>query len=183
MRVNLDLVEFSESVMSVFREQDKGKEYIFVSTEKHLPYSADAVKLESILNNLSSNASKYTSEGDSIILSVGRDEARGLVVLKLTHTGTGISADELPVDAVFRLTHEAKHVVGNVFGSDAQLPAYVVLAKLLQEFIHCFILSYQHTEINKYIRVFCLRSHRIRIENCKLERKPARNIGAKLVSL
>lgn len=96
MRMNLDLVEFSESVMSVFREQDKGKDYIFVSTEKHLPYSADAVKLESILNNLISNASKYTSEGDSIILSVGRDEARGLVVLKLTDTGTGISADELP---------------------------------------------------------------------------------------
>lgn len=95
-RMNMDLVEFSESVLSVFREQDKGKEYIFVSTEERLPYSADAVKLESILNNLISNASKYTSEGDSIILSVGRDEARGLIVLKLTDTGTGISADELP---------------------------------------------------------------------------------------
>lgn len=95
-RMNMDLVEFSESVLSVFREQDKGKEYIFVSAEKRMPYSADAVKLESILNNLISNASKYTSEGDSIILSVGRDDARNLVVLKLTDTGTGISADELP---------------------------------------------------------------------------------------
>ena len=95
-RMNMDIVEFSESVLSVFREQDKGKEYIFVSPEKRLPYNADAVKLESILNNLISNASKYTSEGDSIILSVGKDEARGLVVLKLTDTGTGIAADELP---------------------------------------------------------------------------------------
>lgn len=98
IRMELDLVDFSDSILSAFREQnrDSGKEFIFTSSHKSLPYLADAVKLESILNNLVSNACKYTSSGDSIILSLNTDEANGLVVLKLTDTGVGIAADELP---------------------------------------------------------------------------------------
>jgi signal transduction histidine kinase/CheY-like chemotaxis protein len=59
----------------------------------------DPVRLEQVLTNLLTNASKYTPPGGSIVLSIARE--RGAVTLSVRDDGIGISPDML--DRVFDL--------------------------------------------------------------------------------
>jgi two-component system, sensor histidine kinase len=55
---------------------------------------ADAARLQQIVDNLMSNAVKYTPAGGSIHVSVGREGSQA--VLRVRDTGIGISPDLLP---------------------------------------------------------------------------------------
>ncbi len=52
--------------------------------------------LRQLLNNLLDNALKFTSEGGKVTVSLERDEEHRLAVLKVSDSGFGISAEELP---------------------------------------------------------------------------------------
>jgi PAS domain S-box-containing protein len=54
----------------------------------------DATRLAQVIGNLLSNASRYTGQGGSISLTVGREAAE--VALRVRDTGIGISAEVLP---------------------------------------------------------------------------------------
>ena len=55
---------------------------------------ADARRLDQVLNNLVSNALKFTGEGGSIRLYARPDNRNGIVV-RVQDTGVGIPADEI----------------------------------------------------------------------------------------
>jgi signal transduction histidine kinase len=55
---------------------------------------ADALKLEQVLSNLIGNALKFTPEGGKVSI-VTRNEASGKLVIEVSDTGIGISADAL----------------------------------------------------------------------------------------
>jgi two-component system sensor histidine kinase BaeS len=55
---------------------------------------ADASRLEQIVDNLLSNALRYTDAGGAVRLRVGRRGAHAL--LEVSDTGIGIAPDELP---------------------------------------------------------------------------------------
>ena len=57
---------------------------------------ADWEKLRRIIENLVSNAIKYTKRGGWVHVSVTRDEARDGVVIAVADNGIGISAEDLP---------------------------------------------------------------------------------------
>jgi PAS domain S-box-containing protein len=61
---------------------------------RHSHIRADALKLEQILSNLIGNALKFTPKGGKVSI-VTRNEASGGLVVEVSDTGIGISADAL----------------------------------------------------------------------------------------
>lgn len=95
----VEVVGFIHTIFSVFEENQKDickKEFIFTSSAARIYCMLDVVKMESIVNNLISNACKYTSEGDSIIVSISVDPGRTELELKVSDTGTGIPREDIP---------------------------------------------------------------------------------------
>lgn len=71
----------------------------FVADDIGYMFMVDKVQMESVLQNLLSNALKFTPRGGSILMSVNiSDETSDMVYadIKVEDTGCGISADELP---------------------------------------------------------------------------------------
>lgn len=88
----IDAVDFCRSIFETYRESHAGKHFIFHAPEKRIFIEADAVKLESIVNNLLSNACKYSDDGATISLSVGEKDGR--LELIVSDDGMGIPVAE-----------------------------------------------------------------------------------------
>lgn len=58
------------------------------------PVDADRSRLAQVLNNLTSNALKFTPEGGSVVIRTGNDD--GEVVVEVCDTGIGIAESDLP---------------------------------------------------------------------------------------
>jgi signal transduction histidine kinase/ligand-binding sensor domain-containing protein/DNA-binding response OmpR family regulator len=93
-----ELVEFARSIFSTYKESMKGKkvEFIFSTNADEILLNIDVVKVESIINNLLSNACKFTSKGDSIILSLEYKPQNQGIEIKVSDTGTGIPEKDIP---------------------------------------------------------------------------------------
>lgn len=92
----IDLVQCVQETADLFREQAKSdnRRYEVVLNVQDRMVSADAFRLNQILNNLLSNAFKYSREGDSIRLELrqaARRESRGQYQLIVEDSGVGMS--------------------------------------------------------------------------------------------
>jgi signal transduction histidine kinase len=67
---------------------------VFERDVRPVAVHADASRLEQIVDNLLSNALRYTDAGGHVLLRVGR--RGGHAVVEVADTGIGIAADELP---------------------------------------------------------------------------------------
>jgi signal transduction histidine kinase len=89
--------EFPEAVagfVTMWSGLDRFKDHgLFVDAEP-VWVDADAARLQQIVDNLMSNAVKYTPAGGSLHVSVKRE--RDQAVLRVRDTGIGISPDLLP---------------------------------------------------------------------------------------
>jgi ligand-binding sensor domain-containing protein/signal transduction histidine kinase/AraC-like DNA-binding protein/AmiR/NasT family two-component response regulator len=85
-----DLVEFSHNIFNAFSNQAAIQhiDYVFNSSEEHLPVFFDATQMEKILFNILSNAFKYTPNEGKITLSI-RSEAHKVEVI-IADNGVGI---------------------------------------------------------------------------------------------
>ena len=94
MRGNLG--QFVGQTVELFREvtQMRDIELVFEGEASAGAYWFDADKLERILNNLLSNALKFTATGERIVLDLKTKE-KG-VEIRVSDTGRGIPADQLP---------------------------------------------------------------------------------------
>lgn len=93
----IDLVEFSRSIYSTYEEAfSNNLKFHFQSNKPSVIASVDVLKIESILNNLVSNACKYAKESSSISLSVNHDTETDTFNIRISDTGVGIPAEELP---------------------------------------------------------------------------------------
>lgn len=84
-----DVVEFCKGVFEVFKENNPQKNFIFHSSNSQILIEADAVKFESVITNLLSNACKYSNEGATI--SIGISEKKENVEIVVSDDGVGIS--------------------------------------------------------------------------------------------
>lgn len=84
-----DVVEFCKGVFEVFKENNPQKNFIFHSSNSQILIEADAVKFESVITNLLSNACKYSDEGATI--SIGISEKNDNVEIVVSDDGVGIS--------------------------------------------------------------------------------------------
>ncbi len=76
------------------------------------------VSLGLIINELVSNALKYTPEGGKITVSVTIEENRGVAVCSINDTGVGIPDDDLPhiFDKFYRVRANSKIGKGTGLG-------------------------------------------------------------------
>jgi heavy metal sensor kinase len=58
--------------------------------------AGDADRLRQVINNLIDNSLKFTPPGGHVLVTVRADEAQGEAVLRVTDTGSGITAEDLP---------------------------------------------------------------------------------------
>lgn len=90
-----DVVEFCRSVFDVFRENNSQKKFIFHSSCQQLLIEADAVKFESVITNLFSNACKYSDDGSTI--SCGISTNGNEVEITVSDDGVGIADIDQPL--------------------------------------------------------------------------------------
>lgn len=100
---SFDVVDFCRSVFDVFKENNPGKNFIFHSDCPQLRIEADAVKLESVITNLLSNACKYSDDGATI--SCGISAHGNEVEITVSDDGAGISEADQPL--VFQRMYRA----------------------------------------------------------------------------
>lgn len=108
----LEVVEFVKSIISIYREhaEAKGIAVELITDLRELYMEVDPLKLESIINNLLSNALKFTLTGGKISVKLEeRDEGEELSVLRLevADTGVGIGKEDLP--HVFDRFYQSRH--------------------------------------------------------------------------
>lgn len=96
----LEVVEFARSIFSVHKEsfEEKGILLEFKTEFPQLYINVDILKLESIINNLLSNASKFSEHGGTVSLILSHDSEKTPSQLRLTvsDTGIGIPAKDIP---------------------------------------------------------------------------------------
>jgi signal transduction histidine kinase/DNA-binding response OmpR family regulator len=99
---------FIQSIYQAFEIQKKYSQVdyqLVYNANRELVVEFDSKKMEKILNNLLSNAFKYTPDGGAITLTVEEEEEYLYVEVK--DTGVGIAADELP--HIFERFYQSKN--------------------------------------------------------------------------
>lgn len=103
-----DAVEFCRSVFETFRDNHAEKNFVFHASCSGLYIKADAVKFESVITNLLSNACKYSAEGATISCGVSsRDNNLEIIV-----SDDGIGIDEIDQPLVFQRMFRAPSSAG-----------------------------------------------------------------------
>lgn len=92
-----DLAAVLESVRALYEMVAKGKGYAFVvkAPAEGVWALGDAEKVQQVVNNLLSNAMKFTPAGGTVELGL-REAKGGLIETWVRDTGCGIPPDELP---------------------------------------------------------------------------------------
>lgn len=93
-----DLVALARRLFAVFEDAGKARDlkFIFQTNRETLYTNIDVIKWESILNNILSNALKYTTEGGTVTLFINYREQEQQMDLTLTDTGIGIPVKDIP---------------------------------------------------------------------------------------
>ena len=115
----VDLVALARRVSANLEPTSAGPSIAVAATVPALVGQWDIRQLERLLNNLISNAIKYSPDGGQITVEVGTEEAReqrpSLAVLKISDQGMGIPEADLPF--VFEPFHRARNTAGRISGT------------------------------------------------------------------
>lgn len=103
----IEIVGFCRSILDNYSENNPDKRFVFSSDVGSLVISVDVVKIESVVNNLISNACKYSPHQSTIAFSVILTDSD--LCLKVSDDGIGIPASEraLVFQRLFRSTNAA----------------------------------------------------------------------------
>lgn len=112
-----DLVAFARNLFSVFEEAEREKNlsFRFLSNQEDVYLELDVIKWESILNNMLSNAVKYTPDGGSITLSLNYKEEPREITISVSDTGVGIPSQDLPY--IFQRFFQSSKTAGRKEGT------------------------------------------------------------------
>lgn len=94
----VECVEFAKTIGDAMAGTMRQKKlnYVFSANPDSIVVDIDVVKAESILNNLLSNACKFSHEGDTILLSINYNDADSTLKISVSDTGEGITEKSLP---------------------------------------------------------------------------------------
>ncbi len=109
----VDFVEFCRSIFDYYKENVQGKNLIFTTDFKLLRTEVDVVKMESVINNILSNACKYT--GDNATIAFYLTSAEGKIIMKISDDGVGIPEGERPL--IFQRLYQSTRTIGEKKGS------------------------------------------------------------------
>lgn len=88
-----DFISFTKSVARAFDDYASSRNIRFTveSNRKELYFGYDQAKIKKVLNNLLSNAFKYTPDGGSVAVKIDSDDSE--VRVSISDTGPGITAE------------------------------------------------------------------------------------------
>lgn len=111
-----NVVDFCKNVFEVFKENHQHKKFVFHASSQQIFIEADAVKFESIITNLLSNACKYSDEGATI--SCGISQHENIIEIVVSDDGVGISDIDQPLvfQRMFRAPATSKLKEGTGLG-------------------------------------------------------------------
>lgn len=90
-----DVVDFCRGVFEVFKDHNPLKKFVFHSSCPQIFIEADAVKFESVITNLLSNACKYSDEGSTISIGISTHDT--CVEIVVSDDGIGIADIDQPL--------------------------------------------------------------------------------------
>ncbi len=114
----VEFIEFARGIFSVFEEafQTRGLNARFVPAMETVWVKIDVLKMESVLNNLISNACKFTREGGEVIFEIRYSESQANALqLTIIDNGIGIPKEDLPF--VFDRFFQSRKTVNDKEGS------------------------------------------------------------------
>jgi len=117
----VEFIEFARGIFSVYEEafKEKGLTTAFISEPDAVLVNIDVLKVESVLNNLISNACKFSNEGGSITLEISLAKKNDhQLIIKITDTGIGIPSEDLlyVFDRFFQSRKTSNDKVGSGIG-------------------------------------------------------------------
>lgn len=127
-----EIVSFANSIFESYREvaQERAIRTHFTTNIERLEVEIDRIKWQSILDNLLSNALKYTPAGKSITLSLYLEEDSSTLRICLADEGIGIPEQEIPY--IFQRFYQASHTRGKKEGTGIGLYLVKSYAELHQ---------------------------------------------------
>ncbi|AOW09970.1 hybrid sensor histidine kinase/response regulator transcription factor [Flavobacterium gilvum] len=117
-----DIIAFVKTAAASFESKAKDREIHFLieSTVSSLITRFDTAKMNMVLNNLLSNAFKFTPDQGEIVINIDILNAENqMVVIKVHDTGVGISDEEQ--EKVFNLFYQSEHSTSQQEGSGVGL--------------------------------------------------------------
>lgn len=108
----VDWIEFLRKQVDNFRLQNADREMRFVTSVETLPMSVDVDRMRQVIDNLLSNALKYSPEKSPIEMIV--DASGDDVITEVIDHGIGIPKDEMPF--LFERFHRARNVSSRYYG-------------------------------------------------------------------
>jgi len=134
MKLHVSLVDINETIetlMSEFRilAEERDISFIFEKPEEHVMLWCDAEKIGTVLNNLISNAFKYTGEGGTICVALEHDHDRKSCTIRVEDDGASIPKSQL--ELIFERFHQA----GNKTSDDSTFAGTGIGLSLSKEYI------------------------------------------------
>lgn len=126
-----DIIAFVKTAAASFesRAKDRNIHFVVQSSLNSLNTRFDMAKMNMVLNNLLSNAFKFTPNGGEIVLNVAiLNEENKTLVIKLSDTGMGISEEEQ--EKVFDIFYQSTSSVSQQEGSGIGLALTKELVEL-----------------------------------------------------
>ena len=92
-----DLVLFTNELVQSFQSlaRKRGIDCRLLTSERLLTVWIDESLFEKVINNLLSNAFKFTKEAGFIIVTIEKDNARNMAVIKVEDNGIGMTEEEM----------------------------------------------------------------------------------------
>lgn len=114
-----DLEEFISTLYANFQPFAKEKKLDFrlALSSAHWYMNFDHEKLHRILNNLLSNAFKFTPEGGTVILSLSEEHIEGRLFANITVADTGIGMSAEALEHIFERFYQVQHADDSKVGS------------------------------------------------------------------
>jgi len=129
----VEFIEFARGIFSVYEDAFKEKKLnaVFICEPETVLVNIDVLKMESVLNNLISNAYKFSNEGGSITLEIKCTvENKHQLTICITDTGIGIPTEDLSF--VFDRFFQSRKTLNDKVGSGIGLylvKSYIELHK------------------------------------------------------
>jgi signal transduction histidine kinase/DNA-binding response OmpR family regulator len=111
----VEMVEFCKSIISVYKDNFEDRTFIFEARSETIYTSVDPVKMESVLNNVISNACKYTPPGGSVKFGIGYSDDGSKIDISISDDGVGIPPNEIPY--VFQRFFQSSRTAGKKGGT------------------------------------------------------------------
>ena len=117
----VEFIEFARGIFSVYEDafNEKKLTTVFISEPDTVLVNIDVLKIESVLNNLISNACKFSYEGGSITLEINLANGNDSQLhIKITDTGIGIPSADIKYvfDRFFQSRKTSSDKVGSGIG-------------------------------------------------------------------